>query len=461
MMKFEIDNEVRVIEPTKEFRKWVIDNYRMNNPEYSKKQNMGFSTRGISKTISLFREIGGDIILPFGTIREINKHFNKEFQNNDIKIKVGKRVQYDVGNNLELYEYQQKAVEKLIEAKFGILKAPAGCGKTQIGIALACKLKCRTLWLTHTQDLLNQSYSRAKQFIDSDFLGKITEGKVNVGEFMTFATVQTMSKLDLSLLKNEFDLIIVDECHRVFHNANKMGQFSKIINGISCLRKIGLSATVHRADGLTQGMFALMGKVVHEISEKDAEQRIMQLSIRQILTNYKISTSCLDYDGTIIYSKLLTNIAENQERNKLILQTLVKEQENYCLVLSDRILQLEYLQEKLESVGLESKILVGKTPKKEREEILENARNGKINFILSTYALAKEGLDVPILNRLFFATPQSDFAIVTQSVGRIARIAEGKKDSVVIDFVDKNSNTLLKKYKKRVTHYKKLLCKFE
>lgn len=59
-------------------------------------------------------------------------------------------------------------------------------------------MRLKTLWLTHTKDLLTQSKNRAAQYIDKSLLGTITEGKVNIGETMTFATIQTMCKVDLN-----------------------------------------------------------------------------------------------------------------------------------------------------------------------------------------------------------------------------------------------------------------------
>ena len=58
----------------------------------------------------------------------------------------------------------------------------------------------KTLWLTHTNELLNQSYNAAAEFIDKKLLGKITAGKMNISDGITFATVQTLSKADLNSL---------------------------------------------------------------------------------------------------------------------------------------------------------------------------------------------------------------------------------------------------------------------
>ena len=103
----------------------------------------------------------------------------------------------------------------MVAAKYGILQSAAGSGKTQMGIALAARLGRRTLWLCHTLDLIKQSKERAKLYMSEDLMGTITEGKVNLGEGITFATIQTMCKLDLAQYRDYWDCIITDEVHRV------------------------------------------------------------------------------------------------------------------------------------------------------------------------------------------------------------------------------------------------------
>ena len=143
----------------------------------------------------------------------------------------------------------------------GILQSPAGSGKTQIGISMIASLGKRALWLTTTKDLLLQSKKRAEQYMDKSLIGTITEGKVNIGTGVTFATIQTMCKLDLALYKDVWDVIIVDECHSCSGSPTKVTRFSKVLNSLSARHKYGLSATVHRADGLIKTTYALLGKV--------------------------------------------------------------------------------------------------------------------------------------------------------------------------------------------------------
>ena len=128
------------------------------------------------------------------------------------------------------------------------------------------------------------------------------------------------------------------------------------------------------------------------------------------------------------------------------------------IVLSDRVEHLNALKQTLSEWGkLETVILHGKVKKADREQALEDMRTKKKHILLATYSLAKEGLDVPCLDRLLLATPVKDYAIVVQSVGRIARVCEGKGTPVVYDYVD-DIGFLENMWKKRCTSYKKDGC---
>ena len=105
----------------------------------------------------------------------------------------------------------------------------------------------------------------------------------------------------------------------------------------------------------------------------------------------------------------------------------------------------------------ETVILHGKVKKQDRELALDQMRNKEKHILLATYQLAKEGLDVPCLDRLLLATPVKDYAIVVQSVGRIARVCEGKGTPVVYDYVD-DIGFLQGMWKKRCTSYRKDGC---
>ena len=81
--------------------------------------------------------------------------------------------------------------------------------------------------------------------------------------------------------------------------------------------------------------------------------------------------------------------------------------------------------------------------------------DGEIDCIFATYQLAKEGLDVPNLAYVVFATPEKDETTIIQAVGRVGRKAEGKEFGTVVDFVD-DFGMYRNWSKKRVGFYRKL-----
>ena len=134
-----------------------------------------------------------------------------------------------------------------------------------MGLEIVARIGGRALWLTHTQDLLNQSMTRAKSVLGNIGQGTITEGKVNCGDGITFATVQTLSKIDLTEHRDYWDVIICDECHHAAGSPTKVTQFYKVLSNLKALYKIGLTATPKRADGLEESMFALLGDIIYEV----------------------------------------------------------------------------------------------------------------------------------------------------------------------------------------------------
>ena len=76
---------------------------------------------------------------------------------------------------------------------------------------MIARLGYRTLWIASTIDLINQSYSRAKDRLENVGLGKICSGKVEIGTHITFATVQTLAKMNFDEYIDKFDVIVVDE----------------------------------------------------------------------------------------------------------------------------------------------------------------------------------------------------------------------------------------------------------
>lgn len=455
-MRLTISNEIIVTEPTDDMRIWVRDNLTLRNPDFDKKLRLGLWLGGTPQQINLYTTRGSEIHLPYGSLSLMPDELLQECTIID---NFRAHTAVDFKAQIPLYPYQRTAVSKMVLEGGGILRAPAGSGKTQMGLSIIAELKCKTLWICHTLDLIKQSKDRASLYMDKSLFGTITGGKVDIGEGITFATVQTLSSIDLDAHKDEWECIVVDECHRVSGSPTSVTRYQKVLSRLSARYKYGLSATVHRADGLIQATKALIGKVEYTVPDEAVVDTTMQVGIHPISTSVGMSDKCLNGDGTINYSKLISYLCDNQYRCDLIADYISAERRP-TLILSDRIEHLISLQAKLPIVlQLQSVVINGKTKKDIRERALDDMRQGKLLYLFATYALAKEGLDIPRLERLFLTTPQKDYAIVTQSVGRIARKTQGKDNPIVYDFVD-NIRYLVNSYKQRCGVYRKNNCYF-
>lgn len=241
-MKIIVSNNIRIIEPDEQIKDYAEKKLVMLNPEYLRNERLGYSNYKTSMHL-VFYEINGDeLILPFGCLTDLFAMYPlKLFEN---RIVLGKHVTYK--SNIKLFDYQERVMKTAVLRKNGIIVMPAGSGKTQTALEIIARLGLKTLWITHTIDLLNQSYARAKNNFENVGLGKIANGKIEIGTHITFATVQTLKSIDLQTYADTWDCIIVDECHRICGTPAKAGMFYKVINKLVARYKYGLTATPYR-----------------------------------------------------------------------------------------------------------------------------------------------------------------------------------------------------------------------
>lgn len=464
-MKITLTNIIEIQDPTKEILDYCKKELTFSNPDYIKKQRMGFWTGKTPKTISLYDYYQDNIYLPIGCFNDIWKiHHNKE---DYVDYTTTKKA--DIKSNIILRNYQEPCVNALKKYVNGIFILFAGAGKTQIALQCASELKQKTLFLVHTKDLLNQ----AKERCENNLICKtstITEGKCDVSGDIVFATVQTLvGIIDKGLIKqNEFGLIVVDECHHLSSNAESVKMFEKCINYFNARYKLGISATLHRGDGLENTTKKILGNVIYELKKSEDKtkfigyyenQPIIEVpasmfqvpaQIHMLETTYNVANKDIfDTSGRIIFTSLISDLATDSDRNKQVLN-IINSLKGYTIVISERTSQLEELQKQTPS----SIYINGKTPKKQREKQIEEFRQGKHKVLFATYSLVAEGLDIPILENLIMASPVKDERLVIQAIGRCQRPCEGKEKANIYDLVDDVS--MLDKFtRKRKSVYKK------
>ena len=437
-MNIEVGAKIKIANPDDNVIKWCKHNLVLDNPDFYKKQRLGKWTGNTPRQIVLYERVGNELWLPFGCVNELYA-FLRSRGDGDIFSPVFcdfRRLNYE--SDIEPYLYQENAIQTILGRKNGVVVMPCGAGKTQTALEAVARIGGKALWLTHTQDLMNQSMNRAKSVlnINPKTYGTVTGGKVDIGESITFATVQTMSKLDLAQYENEFDVVIVDECHHAIGSPTKVMQFYKVLSNLRARYKIGLTATPKRADGLEQSMFALLGGIICEIDKSEVKDTICPVEVRGVETGYVPNyDAVLSGDGTINYAQLVEDLVSNEARFELVKNIIPVNQPT--LVLASRVEYLKRLDEAYEGKSIcLSTLGTSKKAKEIRKDALNKLGTGELDCIFATYQLAKEGLDCPNLRCLILATPEKDETTVTQAVGRVGRKADGKEYGVVIDLLD-------------------------
>ena len=312
---------------------------------------------------------------------------------------------------------------------------PCGAGKTIIGVGIISKTGQPSFILVHTKDLLEQ-WTEAIRSILGVEPGVVAEG-VFEPRRVTVGMVQSLVKCAEEVVPHVGHLI-VDECHRTPSKT-----FTAAVTAFDSRYMLGLSATPWRRDRLSRLIFWYLGDVVHEV-DRDALVETGDVLRAEVIireTNFRT-----DLDPSEEYSRVLSKLTQDAERNALIVQDVAHEARNgsgTCLVLSDRKAHLEAFRALLDAEGVNSEVLTGDLGKTERERVVAELRAGEVKVLLATGQLVGEGFDCPDITTLFLATPIRFDGRLLQYLGRVLRPTPGKTKAVVYDYHDVNVGVLV------------------
>ncbi len=460
-----LSNIIEIVEPTEEVSDFVRKTYVYTNPNYIKKQRMGFSTYKTARTIQLYDTYRGNIYIPIGCFNDIWKLH--PYKDDYVDYSVIKPI--NIKSDIKLRNYQEPVINAVKKYCNGIIIMPCGTGKSCTLLHTACVLKQKTLWLCTTKDLLNQAESYIKDFTNGT-TSKITEGKCDYSGDFVFATIQTLCKVieKQEIPQDTFGCVIGDEVQHCMISDESVMMFKSCIEYFSARYKLGCTATLKTANDLWKCIPKLIGDVIYELKKSEDKTKfigyyenkpIIEVSasrfqvpakIYMLKTTYNTENKDIfDNTGRIVFSSLISDLALDYDRNRQVLD-IINKLDSYTIVISERTSQLEKLHKQVDN----SIYINGKTPKKKREQEIEEFRQGKHKVLFATYSLVAEGLDIPILENLVMASPVKDERLVIQAIGRCQRPSGDKKIANIYDLVD-DVSILYKFTQKRKSVYKK------
>lgn len=321
--------------------------------------------------------------------------------------------------NLRPYQLalKNKAREAFKNNKRVILLAPCGSGKTVIASSImqdAIKKGNKVWFIVHRSELMKQA---------NDTLERYGIPKKNLEVYMVQSLAHKLDKI-----KEEPNLIIVDECQ---HSSSST--YRKIINQYPNAYILGLSATPTRLTGKPLG--DIYETIISEVTAK-------QLIEMKYLADYSYYAPELNIDFNNI--KIKAGDYDTEDVNRAmskakiygdIIKTYKKLANNKKTILYCASIEYSKKMEKLFSEnGYKIKHFDGTTPEKERQQIVEDFRNNKIQM-LTNVDLIGEGFDVPDCECVLLLRPTQSLNLFIQSSTRCLR-KNGDKKAIIIDYVN-------------------------
>ena len=255
--------------PNKGLIQWIMREFTVDNPEYAKKKKLGLKVWGTPKKVALYeRHTSGTFSVPIGYFDRIMEGMEQLGLKYDIidQRTVGVSVDYGWNESIVLRDYQDKAINSALD-RSGLVVAPAGAGKTILSMGIIRDSGVKTLWLTHTNELMNQTASVMEKVLNEPVM-KVGGGRdafTRDGN-LCVAMVQTLSRRPnlIDEINSTYGLVIVDEAHHV-----PSSMFQDILGKLKIKQIIGVTATPLRKDGrdylLTGGIGDILYKIDREI----------------------------------------------------------------------------------------------------------------------------------------------------------------------------------------------------
>jgi hypothetical protein len=159
------------------------------------------------------------------------------------------------------------------------------------------------------------------------------------------------------------------------------------------------------------------------------------------LTGLRIETDAnLDGVHTVagdFNERELSEAIDTPERNRLIVESWQRHAagRRRTVVFCSTVEHAEHVAAAFREAGIDVRTVFGHTPLPERQATLAGFHRGEFPVLVSVMVLT-EGYDEPRVDCIVLARPCRSRPLYVQMVGRGARIADGKSDCLVLDFVD-------------------------
>ncbi|WP_017446336.1 DEAD/DEAH box helicase [Gayadomonas joobiniege] len=358
----------------------------------------------------------------------------------------------------QLRPYQQQAVDACIDhfkssESSAVIVLPTGAGKSLVIAELARRARGRILVLTHVKELVAQNFEKYAHFSDNAGIYAAGLKQKNNQAQVTFASIQSVAP-NLADFNQCYSLCIIDECHRIsVQNGEHKSQYQKVLNKLKTLnpklRVLGLTATPYR---LGSGWIYRYHYYGFARSEQAAqfekcifEQPLAAMIKQNYLTAPKLVNAATEqYDFSSLpsntfgeYPKQALNqlLSECPRVTEAICRQIVKlsQSRQGVMVFAATVEHAEEVYRYLSNAGMSAALITGGTEHTVRDQQIEAFKHKQLKFIVNVSVLTT-GFDAPHVDFIAILRPTQSISLYQQIVGRGLRLAEGKKDCLIMDY---------------------------
>ncbi|HCH2708081.1 TPA: DEAD/DEAH box helicase [Vibrio parahaemolyticus] len=352
-----------------------------------------------------------------------------------------------------LRPYQADSVKAVIHyfrkhSTPAVIVLPTGAGKSLVIAELARLAKGCVLVLAHVKELVEQNHAKYEGYGLKGAIFSAGLGRKETDQQVVFASVQSVVR-NLDSFKNQFSLLVIDECHRVPDDKNS--SYQKVITHLRELnpgiKVLGLTATPYRLGMGWIYQYHTRGQVRTEES-RFFRDCIFELPIRYLLDENFLTPArmmdapVLSYDFSQLKPANTGRYKEAEmdmviDKAKRATPQIVEQIIQYARERKGVMIFAATVRHAQEIHGLlpegETAIVVGDTPTPERDAIIQAFKNREIKYLVNVSVLTT-GFDAPHVDLIAILRPTESVSLYQQIVGRGLRLSEGKNECLVLDY---------------------------
>ena len=349
---------------------------------------------------------------------------------------------------MKLRDYQQRTIDVLFNwmkqhrRKHPCLVLPTGSGKSII-VAEICR-KGIELWpgvkilmMTHQKELIEQNAEKIKTIWPSAPLGiySASVGRKEIKQ-VTFAGIQSIRKHVDKL--GFVNAVIIDECHLISHK--QQGGYRTVLNKLlevnPNLRIIGLTATPYRlGHGIITEGDAIFDEIIEPVQIPELIEKGFLAPLRSKATTSTIDTTGVKKRGGEFVEKELQAAVDKPELVNDACAEIVSRagDRTSWIVFCTGVDHAKNVRDGLRKLGVNAETVTGKTPKWERETLLQGFKNREIQCLTNANVLTT-GFDAPNTDLIAFLRPTESTSLYVQMAGRGMRPKDHTDHCLVLDF---------------------------